>query len=837
MGTINSIKSVLTQSALDTLCERFHIPGVVHPELPGRKDRIFNSPAGKIGVYSRFFYFANYRVPLSQFLVDVLNHFQINLSQLSVIAAAMVSHSEILYRVHGFVSTVEMDLFAFIRHADPMKVKIWEREAREGEVLLLELTQERVVSLTGVNVQGNQDNVIQEENIDVVNEDNVDAATTGKSGEGSCCSASWASTGGKSFAAIQKLFEQSTLNVEVGIKAAATTQKPAERFVISSHSTYDSNANSVDDEVTYVVRSSIPDPDILTTVVVTMVVVDASALMPRAGHELGTGQVRPSIFLDSSSPTTAEVDVAGPSHPVGTKASAGSFYVSQDMDPVTLRQIYVPKWHVINDSALDDPKSCRGIIDNLVPPGFFSQLRAMDCEQLLAEFNVGATCQTCFNAEIKMRLEHELRGRQRLEEICTFQVNRLKERDAEIASLKAQLSLKEVVAAEAIRLRGQITNVEAAKAAKDGELNSLRERNIVLESAAIAKDSKIAKLSKELSILQLSCDDLSIKASTLECEKDKLANQVSVLEVDYFGLPDEVLGYKLFKERIEEMQDAQIKALSHRVTGIDSDLLGIALQINEDFYPCFLTIIAGRRWILSHGVKLAVVKYLHSLEYMAALVEVIGRAIDKGMHDGLVASIEHGKAGRNLDSISAYNPSAKDNYVVAINALRTMHFPLLAQLKSLKDASMMDVMDLLYLEGPPTEASGTTHNRVQRLWGDASARRLSLTDVIVPLVEPLSTKSLVGEASSSEVLATNIALSTTFSQVSTVPPAPSTDAPVSPKDFLAGRTGYHARARFSSLSLWFSLLFYDFVVVVCDLFVVAFVLKQFAYLVMFVTAS
>ncbi|GJV10587.1 hypothetical protein Tco_1352128 [Tanacetum coccineum] len=53
MGTIDSMKSVLTQSALDALCEKFHISDVVHLELPGRNDRICNSPAGKIGVYSR----------------------------------------------------------------------------------------------------------------------------------------------------------------------------------------------------------------------------------------------------------------------------------------------------------------------------------------------------------------------------------------------------------------------------------------------------------------------------------------------------------------------------------------------------------------------------------------------------------------------------------------------------------------------------------------------------------------------------------------------------------------------------------------------------------------
>ncbi|GJT35604.1 hypothetical protein Tco_0926023 [Tanacetum coccineum] len=63
-------------------------------------------PTGKIGVYTRFFEYANFRLPLSTFLVDVLRYYHIHISQLSVIAAAKVSHFEILCRVHGCEPTV-----------------------------------------------------------------------------------------------------------------------------------------------------------------------------------------------------------------------------------------------------------------------------------------------------------------------------------------------------------------------------------------------------------------------------------------------------------------------------------------------------------------------------------------------------------------------------------------------------------------------------------------------------------------------------------------------------------------------------------------------------------
>nr|GEW11781.1 hypothetical protein [Tanacetum cinerariifolium] len=145
----------------------------------------------------------------------------------------------------------------------------WGREVRKGEVLLLELTKGRVVSLTGVNDQGDAN--IQDVDHDVVNEegatdgqeDHVDAgivriedevpatvaekakrsrkkrkATRGASvsslppkklREDHGTSEAGDSTGGKFVAALQSLLEGSTLAVEVGVAAATTVP-----FVTSS---------------------------------------------------------------------------------------------------------------------------------------------------------------------------------------------------------------------------------------------------------------------------------------------------------------------------------------------------------------------------------------------------------------------------------------------------------------------------------------------------------------------------------------------------------------------------------------------------------------------------
>ncbi|GJV40123.1 hypothetical protein Tco_1418563 [Tanacetum coccineum] len=304
------MKSVSTQSALDALCEKFHIPDVVHLELPGCNDRIRNSSAGKISVYSRFFDFANYRIPLSQFLVDILEYFQINLSQLSVNTAAKVSHFEILCRVHGFVPTVEMDLFAFINHVDPTKVRIWERAVAEAEVLLLQLTKDRVVPLADVNDQGNAN--VQGTGNDNVNEEGDDTTVADKTKHS------------------DHFVQIRGIDIVVDDEAQAiVVDKPkkraTERFVVLSDSSHHSSTNAADDEVTSIVRSSMQPPPVLTAATATTIIADStSALVPRTG----TRPVLHSIFKDSASIGEANQDIAGPSHPARTELFTYLFFVS-----------------------------------------------------------------------------------------------------------------------------------------------------------------------------------------------------------------------------------------------------------------------------------------------------------------------------------------------------------------------------------------------------------------------------------------------------------------------------------------------------------------------------
>nr|GEU36836.1 transposase (putative), gypsy type [Tanacetum cinerariifolium] len=73
----------LVSKPLNAIPDRIAAPGTARPE-----DRIVDFPEGKVGVYMKFFEFANLRLPLSQFLFDILGYYQIHLLQLSVIGTA-----------------------------------------------------------------------------------------------------------------------------------------------------------------------------------------------------------------------------------------------------------------------------------------------------------------------------------------------------------------------------------------------------------------------------------------------------------------------------------------------------------------------------------------------------------------------------------------------------------------------------------------------------------------------------------------------------------------------------------------------------------------------------
>lgn len=86
----------------------YFIPLDVHPEVPGANACIADFPEGKIGLYTRFFEYANQRVPISLFLSNLLNFYHLHISQLHCIGAAKISNFEINCRLLAVNPTINL---------------------------------------------------------------------------------------------------------------------------------------------------------------------------------------------------------------------------------------------------------------------------------------------------------------------------------------------------------------------------------------------------------------------------------------------------------------------------------------------------------------------------------------------------------------------------------------------------------------------------------------------------------------------------------------------------------------------------------------------------------
>ncbi|GJW24505.1 hypothetical protein Tco_0038316 [Tanacetum coccineum] len=185
--------STISQEYLLEFTFEYGISEDLHPELPGPEDTIVDFLEGKVGVYTRFFEFANFRIPISQFLFDILGYYQIHLSQLSVIGAAKYTsapkdgmptmnsysaedvtvldtrHTPIqkqseallclvglsrryflrddVYPIFLYDDDQDMDLFNLISAPNPTKVKTGTRPRAAHEVPLLTIIANRVIDM------------------------------------------------------------------------------------------------------------------------------------------------------------------------------------------------------------------------------------------------------------------------------------------------------------------------------------------------------------------------------------------------------------------------------------------------------------------------------------------------------------------------------------------------------------------------------------------------------------------------------------------------------------------------------------------------------------------
>nr|GEW54874.1 hypothetical protein [Tanacetum cinerariifolium] len=247
-------------------------------------------------------------------------------------------------------------------------------------------------------------------------------------------------------------------------------------------------------------------------------------------------------------------------------SSASEFYESQTIDSATALNVYVPNWSVTNNAHVDNPATCRSLLDHVTPPGYWAMLHNQHDARFLDNFNINSAQHVFLVSELCLRYEHEIMTREKYEKRLSNSVAMVQQGDAKVAGLKAKLEKSESEATEVEELHKRVSNLEAMVAVKVGEAASLTAQNVGLLE----------------------------KVSALELERDGLKGQV-----------------------------------------------------------------------------------------------VISMAINKGIQEGLEAVVIHGRTGRSLTQIEAYDLEVKRKYVFVVSDFEGLSFPLLDEQESLKDSLFM----------------------------------------------------------------------------------------------------------------------------------------------------
>nr|GEV27023.1 transposase (putative), gypsy type [Tanacetum cinerariifolium] len=433
-----------------------------------------------------------------------------------------------------------------------------------------------------------------------------------------------------------------------------------QRFILYSDSSHHSGANIAEDEADSFVRPPI------------LVITAATTVTPTADPSMVVKEkiVKPSLF---------SIDFAS----AGTNPAMGGFADLSGSDFLVggIRTIMSPKIDVKNVY-------------------FFASIRGMEHDQLFTDFNVRAARQMSLSVEVRMRAEYNIKEKRRLASVVEEINQLLKSRDEEIENLKAQLLLKESEAIEAIRLRVEASQFKVTEKSLQDEVNALNGRNTILEKERNALDVKVTDLEAIVASQKRKLADSNAQLTRIKSQNDDLADQVHELQVSSFNLKEKLSTFENLTERLEEFHDAQLKVVNDKFNKLYTDFVEVTLHLEERFYPHLLITIAGRRWLLTHGIELAIAKCLNSPEYLSAREIAVNKAIEKGMQDGLAARITHGREGRVLTDVAAHNPFAEADYVSALQQLQSVNFPLLAKLKANKDSSIEALMNIMRLEEP-----------------------------------------------------------------------------------------------------------------------------------------
>ncbi|GJW98892.1 hypothetical protein Tco_0180700 [Tanacetum coccineum] len=655
--------STISQEYLLEFTSEYGISEGLHPELPGRGDMVVDFPERKVGMYTKFFEFANFRIPISQFLFYILGHYQIHLSQLSVdekvfptVVEWRISAPKDGMPVEGTYSVEdvallntrrtpiqrqpelllclvglsrryflgddvyptflyddgrEMDLFNLISAPNPAAVKTETRPQVAHEVPLLNTTASRVIDMEDVvatSTSSGTPSAMEKSPLDFANEDPPLTITNrGETENPVPVEASQEDLPAEN-PTTTEVVPEVNLEKDVTVMGALVNKRRRKRDT----SEMETNAT----------------PKVLRT--------DHASVRHESMIRGGKSLAAMGVGADIPSPMPAQQSMSDPdplsyarpqpTHEPEIAQSSKGATIAGDPDSEKSSSftsfagspggIYQLGRGITNSCHLDTPGACQVAVDHMVPPGYFSELGHLPNEEFLNQYNVNLARQVAMGSKLRLRFEQEVRLLKKAKEKVAKRDQRIHAREEKIKKLDQEVRSLKVVDTEVQGLRNQTRNLETPL-----------EAEVDMKNAAEANS---AELTKEL-------ESLRAKFSDLQVNNNQLSQQVATLQA-------QVTGKEQIKTTFEEFKKREDDKVERRCAEMDARLDEMSIDFNEELYPHMLTAMAGRRWVIRRSLGLAIMKCVKSTKLRQAFANVVSAGIAKGMSEGLKHGVEHGKA-------------------------------------------------------------------------------------------------------------------------------------------------------------------------------------------------
>nr|GEX62987.1 hypothetical protein [Tanacetum cinerariifolium] len=435
-----------------------------------------------------------------------------------------------------------MDLFSFIRTANPTKVRIGERQRDEDEPKILETIVGRVVPLLPVAPDCSSGEL--EASVDKL----FDEGGSGEQAE------QGHSASGEQGVGIQLVSGGEEIVYEDAAPLQPRRQKKQKTVVVDAGEPSHHVKRLRDDHRipggTFIGGKSQPSILVITA---------ATTITPTAGPATVVKEkiVKPSLsFVDSAladtdPATDGFTDLSDSSHCSGANIAEAEFdsfvrpsvlvitaatTITPTAGPATVvkEKIVKPSLSFVDSALADTDPATDGFTDLSGSDFLIGGIRTVISpdtdlqkhDQLFTEFNVGATRHMSLSVEVRMRAEYNIKENRRLASVVEEKNQLLKSRDEEIKNLKEQLLLKEVEATEAIHLRAEASKLETAEKSLRDEVNALNERNNNLEKEHNALDVKVTDLEAIVVSKERELTNSTAQLTSIKSRNDNLADQV-----------------------------------------------------------------------------------------------------------------------------------------------------------------------------------------------------------------------------------------------------------------------------------------------------------------------